>query len=56
MMRFFRRFKDLGIEGPQANYYDKISHEHRIGEIKEEAEEVAKLIKDEDSVHIKSLV
>ncbi|HYT43677.1 MAG TPA: methyltransferase domain-containing protein [Methylomirabilota bacterium] len=50
MMRFFRRFKDLGIEGPQANYYDKISHEHRIGEIKEEAEEVAKLIKDEDSV------
>jgi ubiquinone/menaquinone biosynthesis C-methylase UbiE len=50
MMRFFRRFKDLGIEGAQANYYDKISREHRIGEMKEEAKEVAKHIKDEDSV------
>ena len=50
MMRFFRRFKDLGIEGAQANYYDKISREHRIGEMKEEAKEVTKHIKDEDSV------
>ena len=49
-MRFFRHFKDLGIEGAQAKYYDKISREHRIGEMKEEAKEVAKHIKDEDSV------
>jgi ubiquinone/menaquinone biosynthesis C-methylase UbiE len=50
MMRFFRRFKDLGIEGAQAKYYDKMSREHRIGELKEEAKEVAKHIKDGDSV------
>jgi len=50
MMRFFRRFKDLGIEGAQANYYDKISREHRIGEMKEQAREVTKYIKDGDSV------
>ncbi len=50
MMKFFRRFKDLGIEGPRANYYDKISREHRIGEIKEEAKEAAKHIENGDSV------
>jgi ubiquinone/menaquinone biosynthesis C-methylase UbiE len=50
MMRFFRRFKDLEIEGAQANYYDKISREHRIGEMKEQAREVTKHIKDGDSV------
>lgn len=50
MMRFFRRFKDLAIEGAQANYYDKISREYRIGEMKEEAKEVAKHLKDGDSV------
>jgi ubiquinone/menaquinone biosynthesis C-methylase UbiE len=50
MMRFFRRFKDLGIEGAQANYYDKISREHRIGEMKDQAREVTKHIKDGDSV------
>src|SRR5579872_5689474 len=50
MMRFFRRFGDMGIEGAQANYYDKISREHRIGEIKEQAKEVAGHIKAGDSV------
>src|ERR1700733_1968631 len=50
MMRFFRRFKDLGIEGDQANSYDKSSREHRIEEIKEEAKEVFSHIKDGDSV------
>jgi len=50
MMRIFRRFKDLEIEGAQANYYDKISREHRIGEMKEQAREVTKYIKDGDSV------
>jgi ubiquinone/menaquinone biosynthesis C-methylase UbiE len=50
MMRFFRRFKDLGIEGAQANYYDRISREHRIGEIREEATEVAGNINEGDYV------
>lgn len=50
MIRIFRRFKDLEIEGAQANYYDKISREHRIGEMKEQAKEVTKHIKDGDSV------
>jgi ubiquinone/menaquinone biosynthesis C-methylase UbiE len=50
MMKFIRRFKDLGIEGERAKYYDKISREHRLGEVKEEAKEAAKHIKDGDSV------
>jgi ubiquinone/menaquinone biosynthesis C-methylase UbiE len=50
MMRFFKRFKDLGIEGIQAKMYDKITREHRIGEIKEQAKEVRRHIKDGDSV------
>jgi ubiquinone/menaquinone biosynthesis C-methylase UbiE len=50
MMRFVRRFKDLGMEGAQVNYYDKISREYRIREIKEEAKEVARHIKDGDAV------
>ena len=50
MMRFFRRFRNLGIEGAQANYYDKITREHRIGEMKEQAREVTRHIKDGDSV------
>ena len=50
MMRIFRRFKDLEIEGAQANYFDKISREHRIGEMKEQAKEVTKHTKDGDSV------
>jgi len=49
-MRFFRRFRNLGIEGAQANYYDKITREHRIGEMKEQAREVTRHIKDGDSV------
>jgi ubiquinone/menaquinone biosynthesis C-methylase UbiE len=50
MMKFFKRFKDLGIEGAQANYYDKLTREHRISEMKAQASEVAKHIKDGDSV------
>jgi len=49
-MRFLRRFKDLGIEGAQAKMYDKMTREHRIGEMKEQAKEVIKYIKDGDSV------
>jgi ubiquinone/menaquinone biosynthesis C-methylase UbiE len=50
MLRFFRQFKDMGIEGAQANYYDKLTREHRIGEMKVQATEVAKYIEDGDSV------
>ncbi len=50
MMKFFRRFKDLGVEGAQAKFYDKNTREHRMGEMKEEASEVFKFIKDGDSV------
>ena len=49
-MRFFRRFKDLEIEGEKANYYDKISREHRIVEMKEQAKEITRHIKDGDTV------
>ncbi len=50
MMKFFRRFQDLGLKGAQAKLYDKNTREFRIGEMKEEAKEVAKHIKDGDSV------
>lgn len=50
MMKFIRRFKDLAISDAQAQYYDKICREHRLEEIKAEAVEVAKQIKNGDSV------
>jgi len=50
MMKFFKRFKDLGIEGSKAKYYDNMTREHRIGEMKEQAKEVARYIKDGDTV------
>ncbi len=50
MMRFFRRFKDLAVEGAQADYYDKNSRDHRMEEIKEEAKEVCRHLGDGDSV------
>jgi len=49
-MRLFRRFKDLAIEGARAKYYDQISRENRMEEMKEEAREVAAHIKDGDWV------
>ena len=50
MMKFFKRFQDLGIEGEKAKYYNQMTRDHRIGEMKEQAKEVAKSIKDGDSV------
>ncbi len=49
-MKFFKRFKDLGIEGAQAKMYDKLTREHRIDEMKEQAKEITRHIKDGDSV------
>ncbi len=50
MIKFFKKFQDLEISGQKAIYYDKITREHRVGEIKEQAKKVAKHIKDGDSV------
>jgi len=50
MIRLLRRFKDLTIEGEKANYYDKISREHRIGEMQQQAKEITEYIKDGDIV------
>ncbi len=41
MMKFIRRFGDLGINGVAARWYDGNSRRHRIGEMREYAEEVA---------------
>lgn len=49
-MNFFRRYQDLGIEGTQAKMYDTMTRQHRMGEMKEQANEVIKHIKDGDSV------
>lgn len=50
MLRVFRRFQDLGIEGKKAAYYDEMTRAHRIGEMREQAREVASYIRDGDSV------
>jgi hypothetical protein len=50
LMKFFRRFKDLGVEGAQAQYYDKLCREHRLEEIKAQARQVAKFIKNGDTL------
>jgi ubiquinone/menaquinone biosynthesis C-methylase UbiE len=50
MIKFIKRFKDLGIEGEKAKYYDQMTREHRIPEMKEQAEEVTTHIKNGDSV------
>jgi len=50
MMRYFRRFKDLGISDTQARHYDKICREYRLPEIRSEAVKVGKQIRTGDSV------
>ena len=37
-----RRYKDLGINGLTAQWYDKNSHHHRIDELRSYAREVTK--------------
>ena len=49
-MKFFSRFQDLGIECEKAKYYDRLTREHRMDEMKEQAAEVAKHVKDGDSI------
>lgn len=50
MMKLFKRFQDLGIEGGKANYYNRMTRGHRIGEMKEQAKEAASHVKDGDSI------
>ena len=49
-MKFLKRFQDLGIEGEKAKYYDQLTREHRIGETREQAQEVAGYVRDGDSI------
>jgi ubiquinone/menaquinone biosynthesis C-methylase UbiE len=50
MMKFFRRFNDLGISGSFARWYNKNSREHRLEEMKSYAQEAAKNINSGASV------
>lgn len=50
MMGFFRRFQDLAIEGEKAEYYDRLTREHRIREMKDQAMEVSGHVNDGDSI------
>lgn len=50
MMKQQRHFKDLGIEGPAARWYDKNTRNHRLEEMKEYAREVAEHVRDRGSI------
>ena len=49
-MKFFRRYQDLEIEGAKAKMYDEMTRQHRIAEMQEQANEVARHIQAGDSV------
>jgi ubiquinone/menaquinone biosynthesis C-methylase UbiE len=50
LMRFGRKFKDLGITGGFTRWYDKNTRENRLDEIREYAEEVKKHVTDNADV------
>ncbi len=50
MMKFLRRFNDLGINGFAARWYDKNSRGHRIEELRNYAKEVVNNVEQGDSV------
>jgi ubiquinone/menaquinone biosynthesis C-methylase UbiE len=50
IMKRQRRFKDIGIEGRSARWYDNNTRKHRLAEMKGYAKEVAKYIQDGCSV------
>ena len=50
MMNIMRHFKDLGNDGKMAKWYDKNMREHRMSEMREYAEEVARRIKNGSTV------
>lgn len=50
MMKFLRRFGDLGINGLAARWYDKNSRNHRLDEMRQYAKKAAEHLHDGDSV------
>ena len=50
LMRFGRKFKDLGISGSFTRWYDKNTRENRIGEMQEYAKKVKKHLTDNANV------
>ena len=50
MMKFFKRFQDLEIAGAKARYYNRMTRDHRIDEIREQAREISKHLTDGDAV------
>ena len=50
MMKQQRRFKDLGIEGATARWYDNNTRKNRLTEMKEYAKEASKYLHDGYSV------
>ena len=50
IMKQQRRFKDIGIEGRSAHWYDNNTRRHRLAEMNEYAKEAAKYIHDGCSV------
>jgi ubiquinone/menaquinone biosynthesis C-methylase UbiE len=50
IMKQQRRFKDIGIEGRSARWYDNNTRRHRLAEMKEYAKEAARYIHDGCSV------
>lgn len=50
MMKFMRRFGDLGMHGVSARWYDGNSRKHRLGEMRGYAKEVAEQISEGSSV------
>jgi ubiquinone/menaquinone biosynthesis C-methylase UbiE len=50
MMKQMRRFKDLGIDGLNARWYNNNSRKHRLEEMKEYADLVAMNLKDGNAV------
>ena len=49
-MRFFRKFKDLGITGASARWYNKNTRKYRIGEMQEYAQEVKRHLSENANV------
>jgi len=50
MMKFVRRFKDLGIEGTTARWYNNNTRKHRLDEMRGYAKEVAAHLHEGDRV------
>ncbi len=50
MMRFFRKFNELGMNGEKARQYDRYTREYRLAEIRRNARAVASQIQEGNAV------